>query len=185
MSPFTITTSSSSYYSDEPLLPKRGPLSIIPVSAFDGYISPSGGLISYGCFDIRGKNLSTKRKVRRYFEAQTEELACQLAKDSGMAGPFEISIRPSKSAESWQLSELRAYNIIPDPIPDGLSYWDVRSLHDRIASHDEAPVPFAFARMAFRLGVKFSRCSGSQAILNASRSLPYDTYKELLSALYR
>ena len=124
MSFFTIATSSSSRYSDDPPPPKHGSLSIIPVSAFDGYVSPSGGLISYGCFDIRGRNLSTRRKVRRYFEAQTEELACQLAESGGMTGPFEVTVRPSRPAESWQLSELRIYNTIVGPIPDGLSYWD-------------------------------------------------------------
>lgn len=181
MSFFTVSTSSSSYYSDEPAPPRHSPLPIIPISAFDGYVSPSGGLISYGCFDIRGKNLSTKCKVHRYFEAKTEELACKLAEDSGMAGPFEISVRTNKPAESWQLSELLVYNIVQAPIPDGLSYWDVRTLHDRIASHDESPVSLAFARMAFSFGVKFSRCSGRCMILSASRSLPSDKYAELLS----
>lgn len=185
MSPFTISTSFSSSYSDEPACPKHGPLSIIPISAFNGYVSPSGGLISYGCFDIRGKILATKNRTRRYFEAQTEELACKLAEDGGMIGPFQISVRLEKPAESWQLSELRIYNIISDPIPDGLSYWDARTLHERIASHDESPVPFDFAHMAFQFGVKFSRCSGFNAILNNSRSLPTEQYKELLSTLHR
>ena len=99
MSFFTITTSSSSCYIDDPPLRKHSPFPIIPLSAFDGYVSPSGGLISYGCFDIRGKNLSTKRKVRRYFEAQTEELARKLAEDGSMAGPFEVTVRPSRPAE--------------------------------------------------------------------------------------
>ncbi len=98
---FSVATSSNSYYSDKPPPPKHVSLSIIPISAFDGYISLSGGLISYGCFDIREENLSTKRKVRRYFEAQTEKLACKLAEDSGMAGPFEVTVRPSRPAESW------------------------------------------------------------------------------------
>jgi hypothetical protein len=178
---FTISTSSGSCYIDDPPLPKHGPLPIIPISAFDGYVSPSGGLISYGCFDIRGKNLSTNRKVRRYFEAQTEELACKLAEDSGMAGPFEVTVRLSRPAESWQLSELRIYNIIADPIPDGLSYWDARSLQERIDSGDSSPVSFDFARLAFQFGVKFSRCSCSSAILNASHFLSTDDYIKLLS----
>lgn len=180
---FTVSTSSGSCCIDVPPPPKHGPLPIIPVSAFDGYVSPSGGLISYGCFDIRGKNLSTNRKVRRYFEAQTEELACKLAEDSGMAGPFEATVRPSRPAESWQLSELRICSIAPDPIPDGLSYWDARSLQERIDSKDESPVPFDFARLAFQFGVKFSRCSGFCAILSAARSLPSDEYSKLLSTL--
>ena len=183
MSFFTVSASSNSHRSDEPPLLKHGPLSIIPISAFDGYISPSGGLISYGCFDIRGKNLSTKRKVRRYFEARTEESACKLAEDSGMAGPFEVTVRLSRPAESWQLSELRIYNIIADPIPDGLSYWDARSLQERIDNGDSSPVSFDFARLAFQFGVKFSRCSGFRAILSAARSLPSDEYSKLLSAL--
>jgi len=182
MSYFSISTASYSSYTDDPP-PRYRSLPIIPVSAFDGYVSPSGGLISYGCFDIRGKNLSTKRKVRRYFEAKTEELACKLAEDSGMAGPFEVTVRPSKPAESWQLSELR-FNNITDPVPDGLSYWDIRALLDRISSRDEARVPLDFARLAFRFGVKFSRCSGPRAILSASRSLPADEYRELLSAFH-
>ena len=183
MSFFTVSTSSSSCCINGPPLPKHGSLPIIPISAFDGYVSPSGGLISYGCFDIRGKNLSTNRKVRRYFEAQTEELACKLAEDGGMAGPFEITVRPSRPAESWQLSELRIYNIISDPIPDELSYWDVRSLQERIDSGDKSPVPFGFARLAFQFGVKFSRCSGFRAILSAARSLPSNEYSKLLSSL--
>lgn len=181
MSRFTITTSSSSCYIDDPALPKFGPFPIIPLSAFSGYVSPSGGLISYGCFDIRGKNLSTKRKVRRYFEAQTEELACKLAEESGMAGPFEVTVRPSKPVESWQLSELRYHDVAP-PIPDGLSYWDVQALLDRIASRDEFPVPYELARLAFQFGVKFSRYSCSSAILNASYFLSTDDFIELLSA---
>jgi len=181
MSYFTISTASYSSYADDPPLPRRGPLPIIPVSAFDGYVSPSGGLISYGCFDIRGKNLFTKRKVRRYFEAKTEELACKLAEDSGMAGPFEVTVRPSKPAESWQLSELR-FNNITAPVPDGLSYWDIRALLDRVSSRDEAPVPLALARLAFQYGVKFSRCSGSCAILDASHFLSTDKFIALLSA---
>lgn len=181
MSFFTVSTSSSSYYSDEPAPPRHSPLPIIPTSAFDGYVSPSGGLISYGCFDIRGKNLSTKHKVRRYFEAKTEELACKLAAESGMAGPFEVSVRLNKPAESWQLSELLTCNIVQHPIPDGLSYWDVRTLHDRISSYDELPVSLAFARTAFLFGVKFSRCSGRHMILSAVRSLPTVQFEELLS----
>lgn len=180
---FTVSTSSGSCYIGAPLLPRHGPLPIIPISAFDGYVSPSGGLISYGCFDIRGKNPSTNRKVRRYFEAQTEELACKLAEGSGMAGPFEVTVRPSRPAESWQLSELRIYNMIAGSIPDGLSYWDVRSLQERIDSGDSSPVSFDFARLAFQFGVKFSRCSGFHAILSAARSLPSDEYSKLLSAL--
>lgn len=102
-----------------------------------------------------------------------------------MIGPFQISVRLEKPAESWQLSELRIYNIVADPIPDGLNYWDVRALHERIAGHDESPVPFDFAHMAFQFGVKFSRCSGFNTILNNSRSLPSELYSELLSTLYR
>lgn len=181
MSFFTITTSSSSCYIDDPPLHKHSPFPIIPLSAFDGYVSPSGGLISYGCFDIRGKNLSTKRKVRRYFEAQTEELARKLAEDGGMAGPFEVTVRPSRPAEPWQFSELRYYDVTP-PVPDGLNYWDVQALLDRIAGRDEFPVPYELARLAFRFGVKFSRYSCSSAILNASYFLPTDDYTELLSA---
>ena len=177
---FTISTSSGSCYIDDPPLPKHGPLPIIPISAFDGYVSPSGGLISYGCFDIRGKNLSTNRKVRRYFEAQTEELACKLAEDSGMAGPFEVTVRPSRPAESWQFSELRYYDVTP-PVPDGLNYWDIQALLDRIAGRDEFPVPYELARLAFQFGVKFSRCSCSSAILNASHFLSTDDYIKLLS----
>lgn len=182
---FSISTSFSSSYSDGPSLPKHGPLSIIPISAFDGYVSPSGGLISYGCFDVRGKIAATKNRTRRYFEAQTEELACKLAEAGGMIGPFQVSVRLEKPAESYQLSELRIYNIISEPIPDGLSYWDVRTLHERIASHDESPVPFDFAHMAFQFGIKFSRCSGLRFILNNARSLPYEQYSELLSILHR
>lgn len=176
---FTISTSSGSCYIDDPPLPKHGPLPIIPISAFDWYVSPSGGLISYGCFDIRGKNLSTNRKVRRYFEAQTEELACKLAEDSGMAGPFEVTVRPSRPAESWQFSELRYYDVAP-PF-QGLNYWDIQALLDRIAGRDEFPVPYELARLAFQFGVKFSRCSCSSAILNASHFLSTDDYIKLLS----
>lgn len=185
VSSFIISTSFSSSYSDDPALPKHGPLSIIPISAFDGYVSPSGGLISYGCFDIKGKIAATKNRTRRYFEAQTEELACKLAEDGGMIGPFQISVRLEKTAESWQLSELRIYNIISDPIPYGLSYWDIRTLHERISNHDESPVPFDFAHMAFQFGVKFSRCSGLRTILKDARSLPPEQYKELLSTLHK
>jgi len=182
---FYISTHSYSYDSDEPARPKHGPLSIIPIDAYDGYISPSGGFSSYGCFDIRGKNLATKRKTRRYFEAKTEELACKLADESGMCGPYEISIRINKPAESWQLSELLIYEIVSSPIPEGLSYWDVRALHERIAAGDERPVPIDFARKAFQLGVKFSRCFGRQAIINASHDLPFDKRMEFLSYLCR
>ncbi len=163
--------------------PKHGPLTIIPIEAFDGYISPSGGLSSYGCFDITGKIISTKRNTRRYFEAQTEELACKLADESGMIGPYKISIRVNQPAEVWQLTELLIYGIVASPIPDGLSYWDVRALHARIADNDERPVPFNFAKSAFQFGVKFSRCFGKKAIISASRDLPYDKYLKLLSFL--
>lgn len=185
MSYFTVSTSFDSSFSDEPIRPRHGPLSIIPISAFDGYVSPSGGLTSYGGFDIRGKIATTKRQTRRYFEAQTEELACKLAENNGMIGPFTITVRPNSPAEPWQLSELRIYNIISDPIPDGLSYWDVRILHERISSCDESPVPFEFAHAAFQFGVKFSRCSGFRAIKDAAHSLPPEQYNELLSVLHR
>ena len=55
-----------------------------------------------------------------------------------MAVPFEVTVRPSRPAESWQLSELRIYNIISDPIPDELSYWDVRSLQELIDSGNKS-----------------------------------------------
>jgi len=181
--PLYVSTHFSVCDDDEPMRPRHGPLSIIPIDAFDGYTSPSGGFSSYGCFDIKGKILSTKRKTRRYFEAQTEELACQLADESGMIGPYEISVRANKPAESWQLSELLIYEIVSSPIPDGLSYWDVRALQARIADGDERPVPVEFARKAFQLGIKFSRCSGRQAIINASYKLPYDKHTEFFSFL--
>ena len=98
-----------------------------------------------------------------------------------MAGPFEVTVRPSRPAEPWQFSELRYYDVTP-PVPDGLNYWDVQALLDRIAGRDEFPVPYELARLAFRFGVKFSSYSCSSAILNASYFLPTDDYTELLSA---
>ncbi len=58
MSYFSISTASYSSYTDDPPLPRHGSLPIIPVSAFDGYVSPSGGLISYVSYEGQAESVT-------------------------------------------------------------------------------------------------------------------------------
>ena len=64
-----ITTTFSSHY-DNVVQKTSGTLPAIPVSALDGYISPSGGFVNYGRFQVIGKNPATNRKNKRVYEVR-------------------------------------------------------------------------------------------------------------------
>lgn len=174
---FEMTVTTSSRYVD---ISQKTPgmLSAIPVSAFDGYISPSGGFVNYGRFQVVGRNPATKRKNKRVYEVRNEDEARACAEASGLIGPFEVSILPSKPPSESQL--LYAKSLMAT-IPDGACSHDVSAIISRITDNDEAPVSKKLARKAHIFGLKISRYSGSSSIRELARQLPPDKYMEFLS----
>lgn len=173
---FTVTTSFSSYYED--IHQKtRGQLSAIPIEAWDGYISPSGGFINYGCFDIKGKNKETNRKSSRYIEAQTEEEACKRAEEKGLIGPYSISIRPADPPSDSQILYARSLGA---KIPDGACSRDVSAIISRITDDDEGPVSQKLAHVAHIHGLKISRYSGRKQIFSLASQLPAAAYRDFI-----
>lgn len=172
---FTISASLTSHYVD--IHQKtRGQLPSIPASAWDGYVSPSGGFMNYGCFDIKGKNKETGRKSSRYIEAKTEEEACIRAEEKGLIGPYTVTIRPFASPSDAQISYAHSLGAV---IPDGACSLDVSAIITRIEDNDEYPVSEELARRANLHGLKFSLYTGGNVIRRLALNLPVSQYSEI------
>lgn len=172
---FNVTTSLTSHYVD--IHQKtRGQLSAIPVSAWDGYVSPSGGFMNYGCFDIKGKNKETGRRSTRYIEARTEEEARKRAEEKGLIGPYTVSIRPFAPPSDAQITYAHSLGAT---IPDGACSLDVSAIITRIESNDEYPVSVEVAHQAHLHGLKFSLYTGQNVIRRLAFSLPSGQYSEI------
>lgn len=177
-SDFTVTAVVSSSYVD--IYQKtRGQLSAIPLESWDGYISPSGGFINYGCFDIKGRNKETNRKSSRYIEARTEEEACKLAEEKGLIGPYTVLVCPVSPPSDSQISYAHSLGAI---IPDGASSRDVSAIISRITDEDEGSVSPKLAHVAHMHGLKISRYSGSKEILRLALRLPSAAYHDFIYA---
>ena len=172
---FTISTSLTSHYVDVHQK-TRGQLPAIPVSAWNGYVSPSGGLMNYGCFDIKGKNKETGRRSSRYIEARTEEEACKRAEEKGLIGPYTITIRPFASPSDAQISYAHSLGAI---IPEGACSLDVSAIITRIEGNDEYPVSTEIARRAHLHGLKFSLYTGENVIRCLALGLPANQYSDI------
>lgn len=172
---FTISTSLTSHYVD--IHQKaRGQLPSIPVSAWDGYVSPSGGFMNYGCFDIKGKNKETHRRSTQYIEARTEEEACGRAEEKGLVGPYTVTIRPFAPPSDAQISYAHSLGAT---IPDGACSLDVSAIITRIENNDEYPVSAELARRAHIHGLKFSLYTGQNVIRRLAFDLPGNQYSEI------
>ena len=155
-----------------------GTLPAIPISALDGYISPSGGFVNYGRFQVIGKNPATNRKNKRVYEVRNEDEARSHAESSGLVGPFEVSVLPSKPPSESQLSYAKSLGA---SIPDGACSHDVSAIISRITDNDESPVTEKLAHKAHIFGLKLSRYSGSKSINALASQLPPSEYLEFLS----
>lgn len=172
---FSVSTSLTSHYVD--ICQKtRGQLPSIPVSAWGGYISPSGGFMNYGCFDIKGKNKETGRRSSRYIEARTEEEACERAEEKGLIGPYAVTVRPFASPSDAQISYAHSLGVT---IPEGACSLDVSAIITRIEGNDEYPVSTEIARRAYLHGLKFSLYTGENVIRRLALDLPANQYSEI------
>lgn len=171
-----ITTSFSSHYVDIRQKTK-GALEPTPICAWDGYVSPSGGYVNYGYYQVVGKNPTTNRKNKRTYEAKNEENARKCAEDAGLVEPFEISVLPAPSPTDAQLSYAKDLGAT---IPEGACKADVSAIISRITDEDETPASENLSRKANEFGIKFSRYHGRKAILNLARDLPAKMYGEIL-----
>ena len=174
-----ISTSFSPYYV-EVRQKTPGALAATPISAWDGYISPSGGYVNYGRFQVIGKNPATNRKNRRTYEIKTEEEACKCAEDAGLVGPFEVNVLPALPPTDTQLSYAKDLGAT---IPEDACKTDVSAIISRITDEDEEPASEHLARIAHECGVKFSRYHGRKAILALARDLPSKEYSKVLRAM--
>ncbi len=174
-----ISTSFSSHYV-EVRQKTRGELAATGISAWDGYVSPSGGYVNYGRFQVIGKNPATNRKNKRTYEARNEDEACKCAEDAGLLGPFEVSVLPALSPTDSQISYAKDLGAT---IPEGACKTDVSAIISRITDEDEEPASERLARKAHECGIKFSRYHGRKAILAQARDLPSKEYGEILRAI--
>jgi len=172
---FTVSTSFTSRYVDV-YQRTRGQLPAIPVSAWDGYVSPSGGFMNYGCYDIKGKNKETGRRSSRYIEARTEEEACKRAEEKGLIGPYTVSICPFASPSDAQISYAHSLGAT---IPEGACSLDVSAIITRIEGNDEYPVSVEVAHQAHLHGLKFSLYTGQSVIRRLALDLPASQYSEI------
>lgn len=175
-----ISVETSSHYTQSKQKTK-GVLPAIPLDAFDGYVSPSGGFVNYARFQVVGVNPATKRKNKRVYEVRSKEIACQCAEKDGLTAPFEVSVLPSTPPSDRQLSYAKSLGA---NIPDGACAFDVSAIISRINDNDEAPVSENLARQAHKFGVNFSRYHGKVAIMSiANANLSIIEYSNFVLSL--
>lgn len=158
----------------------EGMLQPVSIEAFSGYVSPSGGYVNYGRFQVTGINPATKRKNKRTYEEFKESYASQRAKIDGLEEPFEIITLPSIPPSERQIAYAHDLGI---SIPDGACMADVSALISRVTDDDEAPAPEGIAEQAHIYGVKFSRYSGRKEIMRKAKDLSRDDYREFLQSI--
>lgn len=177
----TITVEASLSVRDVEVRQKtRGDLPAIPLDAWDGYTSPSGGFVNYGRFQVVGKNPATNRKNKRTYEVRDEEAARKCAEGSGLVGPFDVTVLPSLPPSEAQLSYVKDLGAT---VPNGACKADVSAIISRITDDDEAPVSENLARLAHAHGIKISRFSGKRVIMRLARDLPTSDYMKFVRAM--
>lgn len=174
-----ISTSFSSHYV-EVRQKTPGVLQPAPLDAWDGYVSPSGGFVNYGVFQIIGKNPETKRKNKRTYRVRDKDAACKMAEENGLVGPFEVVVLPADPPTDSQLSYAKSLGAT---IPDGACKTDVSAIISRITDNDEAPATEKLARAAFQKGINISRYHGRTAIMSIAKSLPPVDYADFLLSI--
>ena len=177
---FEISTELNSY--DVEIRQKsKGLLPAIPIEAWGGYESPSGGFVNFGRFQVSGKNPSTKRKNKRTYEARDIESACELAKKSGLVEPFDVVVLPSREPTEGQLDYARSLGAI---LPEGACFLDVSAIISRITDDDESAASEKLAHYADEFGIQFSRYHGRKAIMNIAKSkLSVTEYSKFLISM--
>lgn len=161
-----ISVSQSSYYV-ETKQKTRGVLPAISSKALDGYVSPSGGFVSYGRFQVIGTNPDTKRKNKRIYEVKDSGCACKYAERDGLIGPFDITVLPSVPPSDRQLAYAKSLGA---RIPSGACFLDVSAIISRITENEEKLDSENIAKLAFAYGVKFSRYHSKSAIMNIAKN---------------
>lgn len=174
-----ISTSFSSHYV-EVRQKTPGTLQPAPLDAWDGYVSPSGGFIDYGVFQVIGKNPETKRKNKRTYRVRDKDAACKKAEENGLVGPFEITVLPADPPTEGQLAYAKDLGA---SIPDGACKTDVSAIISRITDDDESPASEELARAAFQKGINISRYHGRTEIMNIAKALPLMEYTDFLLSI--
>lgn len=175
----SLECSFSSYYT-EIKQKTAGLLPAIPLSAWDGYISPSGGYVNFGRFQVTGINPKTNRKNKRIVEAQNAESAFECVRNMGLIAPFEVLVLPSLPPTERQLSYAKDLGAV---IPDGACQVDISAIISRITDDDEGQAPEQLAHQAHIFGLKISRYHGRKAIMSISENLPRAKRGEFLLSL--
>lgn len=175
-----MSVSQSSYYV-EVKQKTRGVLPAVSLKALDGYVSPSGGFVSYGRFQVIGINPDTKRKNKRIYEVKDCDCACKCAENDGLVGPFDITVLPSVPPSDRQLAYAKSLGA---RIPSGACFLDVSAIISRITENEEKLDSEIIAKQAFAYGVKFSRYHSKSAIIDiAKNSLPAIEYSNFILSI--
>lgn len=165
---FTVTTSLTSH-TVEIFQKTPGFLPPMPVSAWGGYESPSGGFVSYAKFKVTGVNPKTKRKGSRVIHARTEEAAIAAAKELGFVEPFETKVIPMDEPSDRQLDYAADLAAL---IPAGACSHDASAILSRVEDDDEGKVDESLAKAAFDSGMEISLYTGRKAIFEIAQRLP-------------
>ncbi len=153
----------------------EGELIPAPIQAIDGYVSPSGGYINYGRFQVIGINPKTKRKNKRTYEVADKEHAQQEAEKEGLVPPFEITVLPALPPSERQVAFAQDLEIL---LPVGACAADVSSLISRVTDHDEEPPDEMTIKKAHSYGMRFSRYIGKNAAKEMVRYFEKSHYKK-------
>nr|DAU77546.1 MAG TPA: hypothetical protein [Caudoviricetes sp.] len=153
----------------------RGILPAVSSETLNGYISPSGGFVSYGRFQVIGINPNTKRKNKRIYETKDCFSARKCAANDGLVEPYDISVLPSVPPTDRQLDYAKSLDAC---IPNGACFLDVSAIISRITENKEELDSEKIAKQAFIYNIKFSRYHSKSAIMDiAKRSLSASDYK--------
>lgn len=153
----------------------EGELIPAPIQAIDGYVSPSGGYINYGRFQVVCINPKTNRKNKRTYEVADKECAQQKAEKDGFVAPFDITVLPAIPPSERQIAFAEDLGI---KLPVGACAADVSSLISRVTDHDEEPPDEMTIKKAHSYGMHFSRYIGKNAAKEMVRYFEKSHYKK-------
>lgn len=172
------TTFSSRYVEVRQKTP--GILPAVSRDAWAGYVSPSGGYINYGTFQVRGVNPDTRRKNKRVYQVASEADAIKCAENDGLVEPFEITALPSEPPSERQLTYAESLGAI---LPPNACRVDVSAIISRITDGDEAPLHEQIARQAHIYGLQYSLYFGEKRMKElAQYALSASDYEEFVKS---
>lgn len=157
-----------------------GILAAISRESWAGYISPSGGFVNFGKFQVIGKKPETNRKNKRIYYESEKKYACKRAEIDGLVEPFEVNILPMEAPSERQLAYV---SDLGGMIPEGACAKDVSAIISRITDDDEESVDDNISKWAHMYGVHFSLYSGYKEIMRLALQLPIEDYHAFLDSI--